>query len=183
MTETEIQLIDPCVELADECIDFLQEFDTAGENEIDGAGPFKNTGSKAFAKQVQRARDQSEGRNLPDGYVPGSTYWLVRGRRILGTCNLRHELNNKLRAFGGHIGYSVRPSERNKGYATLMLKLALEKARELGIERALVTCEKDNIASVRVIEKNGGVLDSENIADQTGKMTQRYWIELSKQET
>ena len=83
-----------------------------------------------------------------------------------------------LRDFGGHIGYGVRPSERRKGYATLMLRLVLDKARAMGIERVLITCDKDNLASARVIQKNGGVLDSESYSEQAKRVTQRYWIEL-----
>ena len=91
---------------------------------------------------------------------------------------MSHWLTDALRDWGGHIRYGVRPSERNKGYGTLMLKLALDKARALGIGRVLITCGKDNIASQRVILKNGGVLDSESYSEQAGRVTQRYWIDL-----
>ena len=89
---------------------------------------------------------------------------------------LRPRLTEKLEDRGGHIGFAVRPSERGKGYATLMLKLVLEKAKQLGLRRVLVTCDKDNLASARVIQKNGGQLNTESISKQFGKMTQRYWI-------
>ena len=83
-----------------------------------------------------------------------------------------------LRDFGGHVGYGVRPSERGKGYATRMLVMALDKARQLGLKRVLITCDKDNLASARVIQKNGGVLGSESYSPQGGRVTQRYWIDL-----
>lgn len=182
MTEEGIKLIEPTEALAEEYREFFEEFSDVGARGIDGAGPFnKKASSEAFADLVRRARDQAQGRDLPEGYVPGSTYWLVRGGRVIGTCNLRHRLTDALRDFGGHIGYSVRPSERNKGYATEMLKLALDKARQLGIDRVLLTCDKDNIASARVIQKCCGVLDSEGIDPDDGKITQRYWIELSEE--
>ena len=103
---------------------------------------------------------------------------LVRGRRIVGACSLRHELTDALRDFGGHVGYGVRPSERGKGYASLMLKLVLREARRRGIRRVLLTCDSDNAASRRVIEKAGGVLDSQSFSDRAGRMTRRYWIEV-----
>ena len=110
--------------------------------------------------------------------MPASTYWLVRDGRVLAVSNLRHDLNDFLRHEGGHIGYSVRPSERGKGYATLMVKLVLKKAKQLGLERVLITCDKDNVASAKVIQKNGGTLECETMSKRRGKMKQLYWIEL-----
>ena len=132
-----------------------------------------------FAGLVRWLNEQSQGVGLKEGWVASSTFWLASSdERILGVVNLRHKLTDKLRDFGGHIGYGVRPSERNKGYATRMLRLTLDKARALGIHRVLVTCDADNIASQRVILKNGGVLDSESYSEQAGRVTQRYWIDL-----
>ena len=90
--------------------------------------------------------------------------------------DIRHSLNEHLFNFGGHIGYSVRKSERRKGYATRMLALALEECRRLGILRVLVTCDSENIASERTILINGGVL--ENTVPEDGRFTRRYWITL-----
>lgn len=90
--------------------------------------------------------------------------------------DIRHRLNEYLLQFGGNIGYSVRPSQRRKGYATEMLALALEECRKLGIDRALVTCDKTNIGSAKTIQKNGGVLENEVL--EGDRITQRYWIGL-----
>jgi predicted acetyltransferase len=157
MTKDQVRLIEPTVNLREAYLDFVEDFRAAGEGEIHGTGGW---GEGDFGAFVAKLRTEAEGRGLPEGYVPASTYWLVCGGRVIGTCNLRHRLTEALRDFGGHIGYSVRPSERRKGYGTRMLKLALEEARLLGVRRALVTCAADNIASARVIENNGGVLDS-----------------------
>ena len=94
--------------------------------------------------------------------------------KILGAVNIRHELNSELLKSGGHIGYGIRPFERRKGYAVRMLALALPIAEQLGITRALVTCDKANIASAKTILHNGGVLENELALD--GKIVQRYWI-------
>jgi predicted acetyltransferase len=79
---------------------------------------------------------------------------------------------------GGHIGYDVRPSERRQGYGTLLLRLTLNQARALGLKRVLVTADTPNVASWRIIEKNGGVLHTEALSQQTGGLLRKYWIEL-----
>ena len=103
--------------------------------------------------------------------VPSDHWWIVEGDDIVGFVAVRHRLNDYLLERGGHIGYSVRPSRRRQGHASRALALALERARELGIDRALVTCSDDNAASARTIEKNGGVL--EDVVDGV----RRYWID------
>jgi predicted acetyltransferase len=91
---------------------------------------------------------------------------------------LRQTLTSDLEEFGGHIGYDIRPSERRRGYGTQILRLTLDKAHRLGLKRVLVTSDSANIASWRIIEKNGGVLHSEAISQHTGELLRKYWIEL-----
>jgi len=131
-----------------------------------------------FAAYVKRLNEMAQGLNLKDGWVPCSTFWLIGGNRLLGGGSMRHRLNEHLLEIGGHIGYFIRPSERRKGYATQMLAMMLEKARQRFISRVLVTCDKDNVASAKVIQKNGGVLEDERTVIKTGKVKQRYWIDL-----
>ena len=104
------------------------------------------------------------------GWVPCTTWWWLDGGEFLGRIALRHRLNDTLLASGGHIGYDVRPSARRRGHATAMLRGVLAEAAALGIERALLTCDDDNVASRRVIEACGGAL-----ADQRAYRL-RYWI-------
>lgn len=113
------------------------------------------------------------------GLVPDSTYFALDEERniFVGAVNIRHHLNERLLLNGGHIGDGVRPSERRKGYGTQMVALALEKCRELGIEKVLMVCDKENIASAKTIIKNGGVLENE--VEVEGTMEQRYWIDLT----
>jgi predicted acetyltransferase len=110
----------------------------------------------------------------PAGYVPCTTLWWVDGDDYLGRLAIRHRLTPQLRELGGHIGYDVRPSARRRGHATAMLRAALPIARRLGIEAALVTCDADNVASRKVIERNGGQLE-----DQRGDKL-RYWVPTSR---
>jgi predicted acetyltransferase len=111
--------------------------------------------------------------------VDQTTYILVDEEdHIYGGTNLRHELNEGLLTHGGHIGYLIRPSERMKGYGSLILKLALEKCVERGIDKALVTCREENIGSAKIIEKNGGVYEDSRKNEDENKMYRRYWISI-----
>lgn len=114
-----------------------------------------------------------------DGLVPDTTlFCLDKDRNIfVGAVNIRHYLNESLMKTGGHIGDGIRPSERNKGYATAMIKLALEECKKLGLNKVLMCCDKNNIASAKTIIKNGGILENE-ILNEDNSISQRYWIEL-----
>lgn len=117
-----------------------------------------------------------------ENYVPAYQYLFVRksNEKILGMLNLRLELNEYLLNYGGHIGYSIAPSERQKGYATQMLALGLKKAKTMGISSLLITCDDTNIASARTIEKNHGVLENK-IVEPNGKiLMRRYWVNLTE---
>ena len=115
--------------------------------------------------------------NPPAGLVSSTTYFFVdRAGRVLGAVDFRHELNDYLLHYAGHIGYGIRPSCRGKGLAPYMLALCLEKAKERGLSRALVTCSDTNLASAATIEACGGEL--ENKVEENGRLTRRYWIEL-----
>ncbi len=117
-----------------------------------------------------------------NGYVPDSTFFCldVDRNRIVGAVNIRHYLNENIYLTGGHIGDGIRPSERKKGYATAMIALALKECKKLGINKVLMTCNKENIGSAKSIMNNGGVLESE--IGEDGEIEQRYWINL-KEET
>lgn len=95
---------------------------------------------------------------------------------IIGMINIRHYLNEYLSKFGGHVGYSVRPSQRNKGYAKVMLELAKQYLQEKGLKKILLTCDDTNIASIKTIESCGGLL--ENKIDKNNSLIRRYWIKL-----
>jgi len=108
--------------------------------------------------------------------VHASYFWVAEASIYLGAITLRHSLNDFLLRAGGHIGYSIRPSARRRGLATWALAEVLTEARGLGLDRVLVTCGDDNLASARTIEKNGGVL--EDVRATGLGLTRRYWIAL-----
>jgi predicted acetyltransferase len=155
---------------------FRREFERAGEGSIPGFLPRPEW---SFSDMVSGFDAWSRGEDLPEGWVAGTTWFLVEGDRIFGVVNLRHRLSRTLREYGGHVGYSVRPSERGKGHATRLLEHAKTHAREFGIERLLITCDRENTASARVIEKSGGVLEDEIFYEPIGRHMRRFWIDLA----
>jgi predicted acetyltransferase len=104
------------------------------------------------------------------GYVPCTYLWIVEGDTFVGSLAIRHVLNDFLFNEGGHIGYSVRPSARRRGYAAKALASALPIARDLGISQVLITCDENNDGSRATIEKNGGIYED----TRHGK--RRYWV-------
>ena len=120
-----------------------------------------------------------EVKEAADGKVPDSVFFLLDTERdrLLGAINIRHCLNEHLLKKGGHIGDGIRPSERRKGYATEMIRLALIECRKLGIDKVLMTCDKNNIGSAKSIINNGGILENE-FMNSDGEIEQRYWITI-----
>ena len=152
----------------------MDEFEQAGETYW-----FFAEARKDFDAYLLKVAQSARGEHLPYNFVPYDTFWLVQdGARILGELRLRHHLTDMLAIEGGHIGYNIRPGERRKGYGTLQLRLGLEKARELGLTRVLVTCDDDNLPSAKIIEANGGVLSGRAISPESGVPVRQYWIEL-----
>ena len=125
-----------------------------------------------FAAYVDETLAEAD-RPRAEGFVCQTSWWWTEGEEYVGRISLRHELNDRLREWGGHIGYDVRRSRRRQGHATRMLAAVLVEADRRGIDPALLTCDVDNLASRRVIEHNGGLLE-----DQRG-VKLRYWVPTS----
>ena len=118
--------------------------------------------------------NESTGTNLKEGRVPATFLIAENDGNLVGRTSIRHELNNFLFNFGGHIGYGVRPSYRRQGFATEILRQSLTYIHGLGVTEVLVTCDEDNLGSIKVIESQGGVL--ENKVEFEGILKRRYWI-------
>ena len=155
--------------------DYRREFLENGDS-MDGAGPMRRY--ESALDWLAHVRSYESADTLPPDRVLATQYLLVRESdgKLLGMLQLRHYLNEYLRLYAGHIGYSVRPSERRKGYAKRMLAMALPEARALGLERVMISCVVGNEGSRRTILANGGVFDSTIWDEEDGKMLERYWI-------
>lgn len=169
-----LSLAGPSTGLEEEYLDMLDEIERSGESY-----PIHTGARDDFPGYVESLQGMAEGAGLPQGYVPMNTYWLVReDGTVLGESRLRHALTPPLQKEGGHIGYLIRPSARGQGYGTRILELTLQKAREFGMPKVLVTCDTDNFASARIIRKNGGILAGHAISDESRKNVSQYWILL-----
>ncbi|QST01140.1 GNAT family N-acetyltransferase [Pontibacillus sp. ALD_SL1] len=168
-----LKLVEPSIELQAAYQSYYNEWVESGENIIPFVLQKDPTDFEAMLLYLQ---NNSKGIGQPEGWLPDSTFWLTNEyNRILGIVNIRHGLTEFLKKSGGHIGYGIRPSERRKGYATAILQLALEKAKELGIQEALVVCDADNEGSMKTILNNGGVQDADHI-EENGNVVKRFWI-------
>ncbi len=176
LTERPLVLVEPCGK-------YLESYLEAREEGRENGMASDDFSSAPAGELLKRYDDFRCGRDLPPGWVAADYYWLVDEdkNRFIGEIGIRHGLTEALRRYGGHIGYAVRPSEWNKGHGTLMLGLALEKARDLGITTAMITCDDDNAASARVMEKNGFTLLDRvtNTVDGRTVITRRYTKNLS----
>ena len=170
-----IILVKPDLSYADEIIKYKEE-SLAESPIINGsAGLDKLSSIEDWLEELNKRSCED---TVPKGLVPSSTYLAVREKDnyIVGMIDIRHYLNEYLTQVGGHIGYGVRKTERNKGYAKQMLKLALEKCKELKIKKVLITCDEDNIASEKVILSANAKL--EDIRNIDGENKKRFWIDL-----
>ncbi|MEO7754408.1 MAG: GNAT family N-acetyltransferase [Terracoccus sp.] len=165
----------PSSDLYDAWIDCVRDFgdgprDGSGDWQVPGLGPDRPS-FEALLSVIRLEADPSS--TLPTGHVHCDYSWVTEGADMVGFVAVRHSIDTEfLRTLGGHIGYSIRPDRRRQGHASRALGLALERARELGLERVLLTCDEDNVGSFRTIEGRGGVPDG--VVE--GK--RRYWVEL-----
>ena len=170
-----IILVKPDLSYADEIIKYKEE--SLEESPIinGSAGLDRFSSIEIWFEELKKRSCED---TVPKGLVPSSTYLAVREKDnyIVGMIDIRHYLNEYLTQVGGHIGYGVRKTERNKGYAKQMLKLALEKCKELKIKKVLITCDEDNIASEKVILSVDAKL--EDIRNVDGENKKRFWIDL-----
>jgi len=130
-----------------------------------------------FPELLARLRNNSSGVDLPAGFVSSSMLYAFVGNEIVGRVHIRHELNDYLRAFGGHYGCAVAPKFRRRGYAAEMFAQSIPIFRRLGILDILITCEDNNEPSWKLTERYEGVLENK-LRSPEGKIFRRYWVKL-----
>lgn len=172
-----MKLVKPTAEYAEQIREYRQEFLDAGDS-MDGCGSLRRIEDPY--EFIKKCEDYENPKTLPEGLVLATQFMLVResDNRLVGMIQVRHYLNEYLKNYGGHIGYSIRPSERRKGYAKEMLKMVLPFCRNINIENVLITCIDNNVASEKTIITNGGVYES-TIYEPSEKINlKRFWIKL-----
>ena len=174
----ELHLVEPSPEYGQALMDYRHAMLQA-HSPMDGCGPLRRcTSPEEFFTVCERSAHRE---TVPPNHVPATQYLCLReDGSLAGMLNLRHELNPALEQFGGHITYSIRPDLRGQGYGKAQLTLGLEKARELGLERVLITCSRSNQPSRSVILSNGGKLENVVMDLDEGEVVERYWIDLER---
>ena len=159
-------------------IDYIQEFHVHQSQPHGVSGLDRCLKDSSYADWLDKLQKDLDIANIPKDRVPAITYFYVRedDSKIVGIINIRLALNDFLRSYGGHIGYSIRPTERRRGYGTRMLSEALEVCKIIGLNRLILTCDKENPASANVIRSNGGILEAEYITEFSDSEIQRYII-------
>lgn len=153
-------------------INEINEYDANFEG-LDDIGRIEDY--DVFLKELEKWKHQEL---IDIKYSSQTTFGIFDDEKLVGGFVLRHTLKGALINRGGNIGYLVRPSERKKGYGKILLLLALKKARDLGLEKVLLTCRNDNIGSIKVIESNDGIYENDYYDESLGKTYRRYWIRI-----
>jgi predicted acetyltransferase len=165
-----IELKSPSIFYKESFLENINDYKTSGDIE------YFNIYKKAldnFEQYVEKLNNNAKGIDLPEGYVPCSTFWLVNeSNKVLGAIRIRH----KSIPFDGHIGYDIAKKYRGKGYGTKILELALPIAKQIGIDKAILNCESSNIRSEKVIRANKGI--PFKTIEKNGKFYNQFVIEL-----
>ena len=170
-------LIKPDDSYSEQIAEYRQEFLDINSS-LDGCGALMRMENPS--DWLQQCKDCENKETVPEGWVEATQFILVResDNRLLGMIQVRHYFNEFLENYGGHIGYSVRPSERKKGYARQMLKMCLPYCAEIGLNKVLITCKETNEGSRKTILANGGIYESTVVVPDDNIRLERYWIEI-----
>lgn len=172
-----MKLIEPSVENEHEIAEMIEEFVLNGEEKAYGASKASKYKDNylEWIDYLRGIKSPSEAM-INKGYTPTIQYVLYDGDEVIGFFCARLSLTEVLMHAGGHVGYSIRPSKRGRGYATNGLKLLLEKFRSYGLDAVMLCCYEENVKSAAVIEKCGGVFDSTVIYE--GRRIKKFWIKI-----
>lgn len=173
----ELILIKPTTEYGTQIMEYRQEFLDVGDS-MDGCGPLRRFDN--YLDYLSICKDYENPETVPENLVQATQFICIRksDNRLIGMIQVRHHFNEYLEKYAGHIGYSVRPSERRKGYAKEMLKMALPFCREIGLDKVLISCIDGNIGSEKTILANGGFYESTVLEPNSNRFLKRFWIIL-----
>ena len=173
-----MRIIEPDERFRVSFLEAWDEFDAEDERGAECTGAFGFTRQQcdsAAGFAAMCARRRLDATDPPEGFVPATMLWAVDGDRWLGRVSVRHELNDHLIRFGGHVGYAVRPSARRRGIATTLLRVGLGMLNGIGVGEALILCAEDNEGSRRVIETTGGELEKITEGLRHYRVATRQW--------
>ena len=175
----EFTLVKVAEEYASQIADYRQEMLDMGSS-MDGTGSLRVMENPY--DYIAKCRNYEKKETLPDGRVIATQFMFIRksDNKIVGMIQVRHYFNEYLEKYSGHIGYSIRPTERRKGYGTEMLKMALPFCSSIGLDKVLVTCNDDNIGSEKVIRANGGVYESTVFEPDEQVNLKRFWVKTDQ---
>ena len=169
----------PSIERKEEIIEYINEF-VQYNSDINGAGSLdKILEGYTFEEALERCLNM-EIKGFSDR-CQSKTFLLIRenDNKIVGTINVRWNLNEEMLKFGGHIGYGIRPTERRKGYNKINLYLGMIEAQKIGLEKVMLGCDVENIASNKSIEALGGELERTEVDPYDGILTNIYWLNVN----
>lgn len=174
-----LKLIKPNEKYYNQYKEMMDEWNMEGSRIAPWPLHLKYHTKECFSEMITRVEEVERGENLGE-YASSTTYWLYddEKNKLLGASNLRHYLTKEGLKLWGHIGYGIRPSERKKGYATQLLKLTMQEAKNKNIDKVLLGAYTGNIGSWKVMEKCKGKLENIDIEEETGLPVKRYWIEI-----
>ena len=171
-------LVKPTMEYAEQIVEYRKAFLESGDS-MDGMGPLRRIEDPSeYIKFCETCENPA---TVPEGLVLATQFLFIRtsDNKLLGMVQVRHYFNDFLEKFGGHIGYSVRPDERRKGYAKQMLKKVLPFCKEIGLEKVLISCIDGNVGSEKTILANGGVYESTVYESNENVNLKRFWITIN----
>lgn len=178
----EIFLKEPTMDEKEEIIKMCKEIESSNDfDKFEGMGNLGMVLTDSYEKWLEQNELDKHIEDVKPEWSNATNYVLIDELgHVYGSCSLRHHLKGNLLNIGGNIGYGIRPSERGKGFGTLQLRLILEKAKKLGLDKVLLTCRENNIGSKKTIEKCLGVMDTPVESRTPGVMELRYWIDINK---
>lgn len=168
-----LKLVEPSVEYKESFLDFVEDVKKTGYESYN----LYTKSEEDFEEFIIDLKNSGLGINLPEGWAPCSSYWLVDAiREVVGVIRIRHRVDSEFLQKIGHIGYEIKSTRRKEGNGSKILELGLSEARKIGLKNALITCDEGNIGSKKIIEKFNGKYKGSFVDDESGKIFLQYEI-------